>query len=102
MAKFELPIYKEKSGKVEKTYKRDFISVSLFLKYQKINEELLANKMLSDEEFLNALKELFLETFPDLTEEEYLNGTDVGQVIFLCNSIIRKATKFQSGNSKNE
>lgn len=101
MAKFELPIYDDKSGKEVKTCKRDFISVSLFLKYQKLNEELLTNKVLKDEDFLNAVKDLFLETFADLTEKEYLTGTDVGQVIFMFNSIVSKATKFQSGNSKN-
>lgn len=102
MAKFELPIYDEKSGKVEKTHKRDFISVSLFLKYQKLNEELLSNKITEDKEFLNAIKELFLETFAGLTDEEYSKKTDVAQVIYLFNSIVTKATKFQSGNSKNE
>ena len=102
MAKFELPIYDAKSGKQVKLCKRDFISVSLFLKYQKLNEELLSNKVTDDNEFLNAVKDLFLETFSDLTEQEYLNGTDVGQVIFLFNAIVQKATKFQSGNSKND
>ena len=101
MAKFELPIY-DASGKVEKTHKRDFISVSLFLKYQKLNEELLSNKMTDDKEFLNAIKELFLETFVELTESEYDKQTDVAQVIYLFNTIVAKATKFKSGDSKNE
>ena len=101
MAKFELPLYDKVSGELSKTCTRDFISVSLFLKYQKLNEELLTNKILKDDEFLCKVKDLFLETFSELTEEEYLNCTDVGQVIFLFNSIVAKATKFQSGNSKN-
>lgn len=102
MAKFELPIYDLKSGKIEKTYKRDFISVSLFLKYQKLNEELLHDKVTDDDVFLKRIKDLFLETFSDLSEVEFENQTDVGQVIMLFNSVVAKATKFESGNSKNE
>lgn len=102
MAKFELPIYDEKSGKQIKLCKRDFMSVSLFLKYQKLNEELLSNKITDDKQFLDAVKELFLDTFTEMTEQEYLNGTDVGQVIYVFNSVVQKATKFQAGNSKND
>lgn len=101
MAKFELPIYNFETEKVEKTYKKNFMPVSLYIRFQKFSEEVVANKVKSDEEMFLMLKDLFLETFPELTEDEYLNKTDIGQILLMFRDILDKSTKFDEGDSKN-
>lgn len=101
MSKFELPIYNAATGKREKTLQRDFMPVNLFVRYQTFVEEMDENKTKSDKELFLSLKELFLETFPEMTEEEYLNQTDVGDVTLMFRRILEKSTQIGSGNSKN-
>lgn len=100
MAKFELSIYNTKTGEVEKTYQRNFMPVSLFIKFQKFSEEVTANKIESDEIFYKKLKNLFTELFPDLTDSEYQNQTDAAEVIALFNFVLKKSTTL-GDNSKN-
>ena len=100
MAKFELSIYDTKTGEVEKTYQRNFMPVSLFIKFQKFSEEVTGNKVESDEAFYKKLKNLFVEMFPELTEAEYSNKTDAAEVIALFNTVLKKSTTLED-SSKN-
>lgn len=95
MAKFELNIYDD-NDKVVKTHQRNKCPVEMFLKFQRYSEKVTSEKVKSDNEFFAGLKELFLEFFPDMTEAEYTNNTDVAEIIVLFNAIITKATQFTS------
>ena len=99
MAKFELNIYKKNTDEIEKTYMRNKIPVNLFLKYQELSEGLLNKKIERDADMFVAIKDLFMETFDGLTESEYLNQTDVSEVLISFNNLLKKATVFQA--SKN-
>ena len=101
MAKFELPIYDAKSGEIIKTHKRDFMPVSLYIRFQKLSEKVIADKVKSDEEMFLALQDLFVETFPEMTVDEYLNQTDVANVLTMWRNILDKSTELSDGNSKN-
>lgn len=101
MAKFELPIYDATTGEVIKTHKRNFMPVNLYIRYQAFAEKLGADKVKSDKDMFFAMKELFLETFPELTEEEYLNQTDIAEVLVMLRDILEKSTQIASGDSKN-
>lgn len=101
MAKFELPIYNAETGEVEKIYKRDFMPVALYVRFQKLSEKVMADKVKSDEEMFITLKDLFVETFPELTEEEYQNNTDVSEVLKVWRAVLEKSTSIESGDSKN-
>ena len=101
MAKFELSVYDSKTGEVAKTYKRNFMPVSLYIQFQKLAEKLSANKVKTDAEMFQELKELFRETFPDLTEEEYQDQTDIAEVLIMFRDILDKSTQISSGDSKN-
>ena len=98
MAKFELSIYDE-NDKVVKTHQRNKCSVEMFLKFQQYSEQVTGNKVANDTDFFDGLKGLFLEMFPDMTEKEYTNNTDVSEIIVLFHDIIKKATQFT--NEKN-
>lgn len=98
MAKFELSIYDENDN-VKKTYQRNKCPVDMFLKFQQYSEKVTGEKVKSDKEFFEGLKELFLEFFPEMTEKEYTNNTDVAEIIVLFHTIIKKATLFT--NEKN-
>lgn len=100
MAKFELSVYDAKTGDVEKVCKRNFMPVSLYIRFQQLSEKVVANKIGSDSDLFNALKPLFLETFPELTEDDYTSGTDVAEVLVMFRDIIDKSTQI-GGNSKN-
>lgn len=95
MAKFELNIYGDNDS-IVKTHQRNKCSVDLFLKFQRYSEKVTGEKVKSDNEFFAGLKELFLEFFPEMTEAEYTNSTDVAEIIILFNNIITKATQFTS------
>ncbi len=101
MAKFELPIYDAKSGEVCKTHQRNFMPVSLYIRFQKLAEKIGADKVKSDKEMFDALEELFLETFPAMTKEEYQNQTDIAEVLQMWAAILEKSTKIAEGDSKN-
>lgn len=101
MAKFELPIYDTRTGEIVKTHKRNFMPVNLYIRFQAFAEKLGADKVKSDKDMFFALKELFLETFPDLTAEEYLNQTDIAEVLVMLRDILEKSTQIASGDSKN-
>lgn len=101
MAKFELPVYNCVTGEVEKTCKRGFMPVSLYIRFQEFSDKVTGEKFKSDKEFFVAMKDLFLEMFPDMTEAEYLNQTDVAQVLALFGKIINKSTELETGDSKN-
>lgn len=101
MAKFELSIHDATTEEVVKTHKRNFMPVSLYIKYQQLAEKLSADKIKSDADMFFALKELFCETFPELTEDEYLNQTDIAEVLIMFRDILDKSTKISSGDSKN-
>lgn len=100
MAKFELPIYDVKTGEVVKTVQRSFMPVNLYIRFQKLAEKVGSDKVKSDAEMFNLIQDLFIETFPDLTIEEYQNQTDIAQVLKLWADIINKSTQFE-GDSKN-
>lgn len=101
MAKFELPIYNSVTGDVDKTVTRNFMPVNLYIRYQKLAEKVGGDKVKTDEEMFLLLQDLFLETFPELTKDEYLNNTDIAQVLQTWANIINKSTEISDGNSKN-
>lgn len=101
MAKFELPIYDVQTGDVEKTVKRNFMPVSLYIRFQKLAEKIGADKVKSDEAMFDLLQDLFLETFPELTKDEYRNQTDIAEVLQMWAAILDKSTKIAEGDSKN-
>ena len=101
MAKFELHVYNMKTEEVEKVHKRNFVPVNLYIQYQKLAEKLAQDKVKSDAEMFAALKGLFLETFPELTEDEYMNKTDIAEVLLMFRDLIGKSTEISSGDSKN-
>lgn len=101
MAKFELPIYNTKTGEIEKMVKRNFMPVNLYIRFQKLAEKTSGNKVKNDEEMFLLLQDLFLETFPEMTKDEYLNQTDIAQILNMWASIINKSTELSDGNSKN-
>lgn len=98
MAKFELSIY-DNNDKVIKTHKRNKCTVEMFLKFQRYSEKVTGEKVKSDAEFFAGLKDLFLELFPDMTEGEYMNNTDVAEVIVLFNRVVTKATQFEQAKN---
>ena len=101
MAKFELPIYDTKTGEIVKTHQRGFMPVDLFIRFQNVAEEVTADKFKSNEELFDALEDLFVELFPDLTKEEYRNGADVAEIMKVWQIVNNKSTDIESGNSKN-
>ena len=102
MAKFELPLFNAATGEREKILQRDFMPVNLYVRFQKFTEGLSVEETESDEAMFNALKPLFLELFPEMTEEEYLNQVDIGDVIYMLNFILEKSSRIKSGgDSKN-
>lgn len=101
MAKFELPVYNKESGDVEKTVKRGFMPVSLYVRFQQFSEKVTSDKIDSDEKMFNGLKPLFCELFPELTEKEYLEQTDIAEVLKVFGDVINKSTEISEGNSKN-
>lgn len=101
MAKFELPIRDVKTGEINTTIQRGFIPVGLFIKYQKFSEELIKANVQSDYEYFEKVEELVLETFPELTHEDYYERLDVADVLGIFKDIVTKATMISTGNSKN-
>lgn len=101
MAKFELSVYDNQTGEIAKTVKRDFMPVGLYIRFQQLSEKLIKDEIKSDVDMFNSLKDLFLETFSDLTEKEYLECLDIAQVLVMFRDIIEKSTQLSSGNSKN-
>lgn len=98
MAKFVLNIYDMKTEKVEKTYSRNIVPVSLYIKFQTLNEKLQSEQINSDSAMFEALQELFVETFAGLTTEEYNSQTDVAEVLIMFRDILKKATLISSKN----
>ena len=72
MAKFELPIYDEKTGEIAKTYKRDFMPTGLYIRFLKLSEKLVGSELKTDAELFELLKDLMCETFSEMTEDEYI------------------------------
>lgn len=101
MAKFELPIHDQKTGEVAKIHQRNFMPVTLYVKFQKLAEKLAGDKVKSDEEMFMLFEDLFIELFPELTKEEYQTGADVAEVLQVWNVVINKSTEIECGNSKN-
>lgn len=101
MAKFELSVYDMKTEKVVKTLQRNKIPVNLYIRFQELSESLTKQKITKDAEMFAALKELFVETFPELTADEYMSSVDVGEVLRMFRDIIAKASQVSAGNSKN-
>lgn len=101
MAKFELSIFNAKTGEVEKTYKRAFMPVDLYVRFQAFSEKVTSDKFKSDADFFAAMKDLFLELFPEMTADEYLKNTDVAEVLALFGKVINKSTELDAGDSKN-
>ena len=101
MAKFELPIYDAQTGEIVKTHTRNFMPVNLYIRFQKLAEKIGADKVKSDEEMFCALQELFLELFPEMTKDEYLNQTDIAEVLIIWANVLQKSTQIDSGDSKN-
>lgn len=102
MAKFELSVYDATTEEVIKVHKRNFMPVSLYIRFQQLAEKLEANKVKSDAEMFAALKDLFCETFPELTEKEYNEQTDIAEVLIMFRDILEKSTHIATaGDSKN-
>lgn len=101
MAKFELRVFNAETGEVEKTLQRDFMPVSLFLKFQQFSESLTGGKMENDAAMFTALKDLYTEMFPSLTSNEYLNNTDTAEVLSLFKYVLVKATQITGATKKN-
>lgn len=101
MAKYELPIYDMATEEITKTYGRNKIGVSLYLKYQQINEDLQGGKFKSDDELFAALQDVVVETFDGMTKAEYNEQTDPADVLNLYRTICNKGTLIYTGNSKN-
>ena len=101
MAKFELPIYNAETGEIAKTYKRDFMPTGLYIRFLKFSEKLVDAKLKTDAELFLSLKDLMLETFSELTEDEYFNNTDAQSVLKVWSAILSKSATIESGKSKN-
>lgn len=101
MAKFELKIYNTETGETEKVLQREFMPVSLFLKFQQFSEKLTGNKVENDAAMFAALKELYVEMFPSLTNDEYMNNTDAAEVLTLFRAVLVKATQIAGATKKN-
>ncbi len=101
MAKFELPIYDAMTGEIVKTHQRNFMPVNLYIRFQKLAEKIGADKVKTDKELFDSLEELFLETFPAMTKEEYQTQTDIAEVLTMWAAILEKSTKIAEGDSKN-
>lgn len=98
MAKYQINIYNIETEEVEKTYSRNIIPVNLYIKFQELNERLQSEKIKNDLEMFQAMEDLFLEAFPQLTKEEYNEKTDVAEVLIAYRDIIKKATLINSKN----
>lgn len=101
MAKFELPIYDAMTGEIVKTHQRNFMPVNLYIRFQKLAEKIGADKVKTDKELFDSLEELFLETFPSMTKEEYQTQTDIAEILTMWAAILEKSTKIAEGDSKN-
>ena len=101
MAKFELSVYDMRTEKVAKTLQRNKIPVNLYIRFQELSESLTKQKITKDADMFAALRDLFVETFPELTSDEYMNCVDVGEVLRMFRDIIAKASQVSAGNSKN-
>ncbi|MBR3423802.1 MAG: hypothetical protein IKG80_04865 [Clostridia bacterium] len=97
MAKYELNVYDTKTGEVAKTLQKNFMPSALFIRYQQVLEKI--NEDTDDTALFDNLKPLFLETFPDLTEKEYTDNTDVAEVLALFRKVLNKATTMESGKN---
>lgn len=101
MAKLELPVYDMSTGEKVKTLQRNVMPVGLYIRFQELSEKLQTNEITKDRDMFEALRDLLLETFPELTAEEYMNGVDVADALVIFRDILNKATKISAGNSKN-
>lgn len=101
MAKFELPIYDMTTEEVVKIHKRNYMPLSLYIRFQQFAEKTTSEKFKSDKEFFNALQPLFLELFPAMTADEYQNQTDIAGVLLMFSRILDKSTEITDGDSKN-
>ena len=93
MGKIELNIYNNETGELQKTYQRQFIPVKLFLRFQKIAEKIIADKIENNEAVYKSLEPLFLEAFPSLTSAEYYGNVDVAEVLRVFNHIVTESIK---------
>lgn len=92
MAKFELNIYDMKTDEIVKTYQKNRLSLTLYCKFQDLNDKLGKQEIKSDRElFLEYYKDLFLELFPQMTEKEYTENTDPAEILALWNKICETA-----------
>ena len=98
MAKFELKVYDKQSEDVIATCKRTFIPVSLCIKCQELNEKLQKEDITSDAVMFAKLKDLFVETFSDLSADEYENGVDTAEILIMFRDILQKATQITTKN----
>lgn len=99
MGKYTLNIYDEKTGEKAKTLTRSFMPTGLFLKYQKLSEDLVANKIESNSDLFKALEPLILDTFDELTSEDYASRVDVGEVFAVYKTVLKKALDASEKNA---
>ena len=101
MAKFELKIHDTQTGEIVKTHKSGFVPVGLYIKFQQLSEKIIKDKVGSDAEMFELLKDLFREMFPELSSDEYDNQTDVAEILMMFREILDKSTQILPGDSKN-
>ena len=92
MARFEINVY-SKDGK-SKTHKRDFFPIALYLRWQQAQEKVEKSGYVSDAEMFDDLQPLFLETFPEMTEEEYRTGVDSHEAMQFFSTVLDIANGF--------
>ena len=101
MAKFELRVYNTQNGEVEKTVKRGFMPLAIYVRFQKLAEKAASDKYKSDEAMYEDLREPVLDLFPELTAEEYRNNVDIAEVLQLWKRILDKSSEISDEDSKN-
>lgn len=99
---FELNVFDFEKDEIKKTVKRNFCPTYLYIEFERTRAEVEKNNLKNDLEILDTLCEPFLKLFPDLTKEEYYNGTVIGDIMYLFGFIVNKAVSVRSNSpSKN-
>lgn len=98
---FKLDLFDFEKDEIIRTVERNFCPTILYIEFEKIREKVEEEKITDQIAILDELRDAFLKFFPTLTAEEFYNNTVIGDVLYIYQQIIGKATTIKSFPTKN-